>query len=72
MSTVSQGDKFIKRLRKRPATTATNARTTRAAFGSQVLKELEIPEFINLYNQFMNGVDKADQLRVYYNNNEFI
>ncbi|EON63739.1 hypothetical protein W97_02967 [Coniosporium apollinis CBS 100218] len=67
VSTVSQGDRFIKRLRERPPITATNARTTRAIFSDQVLKELEIPEFINLYNHFMNGVNKADQLRIYYN-----
>lgn len=68
MSTVSEGTpEFIKKIRKRPPPTATNARTTHAIFGDQVLKELEIPEFIDLYNHFMNGVDQADQLRVYYN-----
>ena len=30
------------------------------------VKELDIPEFIDLYNHFMNGVDVADQLRSYY------
>ncbi|KAJ9652035.1 hypothetical protein H2201_009246, partial [Coniosporium apollinis] len=57
----------VKRVRRRPSATASNARTSRAAFGSEVLKELEIPEFIHLYNHFMGGVDNADQLRVYYN-----
>jgi hypothetical protein len=67
MSSVSEGSpEFIKKIRKRPTSTATNARTIRAIFGDQVLKELEIPEFIELYNHFMNGVDQADRLQVYY------
>lgn len=40
--------------------------STNESIGDEVLKELEIPEFINLYNYFMNGADRADQLRVYY------
>lgn len=66
MTTVSNGQKTVKRLRRRPAKTATNARTSRAAFGEMPLKELDIPEFIDLYNHYMNGVDNADQLRCYY------
>lgn len=57
MSSVSEGSpEFIKKIRKRPTSTATNARTIRAIFGDQVLKELEN----------MNGVDQADRLQVYY------
>lgn len=67
MSTVSNGRDTVSRLRRRPATTATNARTSRAVFGDKATKELEIPEFIDMYNHFMNGVDVADQLRSYYN-----
>ena len=66
MSTVSNGRKRVKRLRRRPAKTATNARTSRAVFGEMTTKELEIPEFIDMYNHYMNGVDNADQLRCYY------
>ena len=66
MTTVDNGRKTVKRLRRRPPKTATNARTSRAAFGDQVRKELSIPEFINMYNHYMNGVDNADQLRCYY------
>ena len=67
MSTVSNGGKTVKRLRRRPAKTATNARTSRAIFGEMTTKELDIPEFIDMYNHYMNGVDNADQLRCYYN-----
>ena len=48
MSTVSNGQKTVKRLRRRPAKTATNARTSRAVFGEMTTKELDIPEFINM------------------------
>ena len=66
MTTMSNGRKQVKRLRRRPAKTATNARTSRAIFGTEARKELPIPEFINIYNHFMNGVDNTDQLRCYY------
>ena len=35
-------------------------------FGSDVVKELWIPLFIDLYNHYMKGVDTADQIRSYY------
>ena len=67
MTTVSTGRETVKRLRRRPAKTATNARTSRAVFGEdEARKELLIPEFIDQYNHYMNGVDNADQLRCYY------
>ena len=66
MSTVSNGRDTVTRLRRRPTKTATNARTSRAPFQGNDVKELDIPEFIDLYNHFMNGVDVADQLRSYY------
>jgi hypothetical protein len=31
------------------------------------MKELSIPQFINIYNHFMGGVNQANQLRSYYN-----
>ena len=36
-------------------------------FGDAVVKDLPIPDYIDMYNHFMNGVDVADQLRSYYN-----
>ena len=56
----------VEKLRRRPAKTSTNARTSRAPFGDLAVKKLPIPDFIDLYNHFMNGVDVADQLRCYY------
>ena len=68
ITTVSTGRKKIKRLRRRPAKIATNTRTSRAVFGpDKAQKELAIPEFIDQYNHYMNGVDNVDQLRCYYN-----
>lgn len=66
-STVSNGRVQVNRWRRRPATTATDAAQTRKVFGDQAIKELSIPEFIDMYNHFMGGVDQADQLRSYYN-----
>ena len=66
MSTVHIGRKTVETLRRRPAKTSSNARTFRASFGDLAVKKLPIPDFIDLYNHFMNGVDVADQLRCYY------
>ena len=66
MTTVSNGRKIVKRLRRRPAKIAINVRTSRAMFDDEARKELPIPEFIDMYNYFMNSVDNADQLRCYY------
>ena len=68
MTTVSNGRQTIKRLRRRPAKTATNAHTSRAIFSpNEARKELAIPEFIDMYNHYMNDMNNADQLRCYYN-----
>ena len=66
MSTVARPENSVIRARRRPAATSTNAKTSWAAFGEETVKDLAIPEFIDLYNHFMNGVDTADQLRSYY------
>ena len=67
MTTIVTGKEKELVLRRRPAATATNARTSRAIFGDDVTKWVEIPGFINAYNHYMNGVDVADQLWSYYN-----
>ena len=67
MSTVLHGSEQVIRQRRRPAQTSTNARTSRMVFGNAVVKDLPIPNYIDMYNHFMNGVDVADQLRSYYN-----
>ena len=66
MSTVHTNRKTVETLRRRPAKTSTNARTSRAPFGDLTIKKLPIPDFIDLYNHFMNDVDVTDQLRCYY------
>lgn len=71
MSTVTNGLKRITRQRRRPGATSTNAHTSRKPFidpdGKVAnVKALEIPEFIDLYNHFMGGVDQANQLQSYY------
>ena len=64
MTTVDDGQTTVTRPRRRPTKTATNARTSRAVFGDDAVKELAIPQFIDIYNHFIGGVD---QLRSYYN-----
>ena len=60
ISTVSNGRDTVTRLRRRPAKIAINTRTLRALFLGKDVKVLNIPEFINLYNYFINGVDIVD------------
>ena len=68
MITVSNDQSTIKRLRRRPAKSVINIYTSRAIFDlNEARKELVIPEFIDIYNYFINNVDNADQLRCYYN-----
>lgn len=66
MTTVHSGKETKERRRRRPAETATNARTSRLPFGDQAVKTPTIPKFIDMYNLFMGGVDQTDQLRSYY------
>ena len=66
MSTVSNGKGMVNYRRRRPRTTVTSAKATCAVFGDCVVIILPIPDFINLYNYCMNGVDKAKQLWSYY------
>jgi hypothetical protein len=51
------------RNRKRPKATSTNAKIAREPFGDKSIKLLPIPVFIDDYNHYINGVDKANQLR---------
>ena len=60
ISTVSNNQDTVKRLRRRSAKTATNARTSRIPFEEIIIKELHIPEFINLYNYYMNKINNAN------------
>ena len=64
--TVHNTNDFRDKVRKRPAKTSTNARIVRAVFNQEPTKELQIPRFIDDYNQYMGGVDLANQFRESY------
>jgi hypothetical protein len=66
LSTLHSADSFVACRRKRPGKTSTNGTIARRVFGEEVIKELEIPIFINDYNHYMNGVDLANQSRSSY------
>jgi hypothetical protein len=66
MSTVSNSKGIVNHHRRRPRTTATSAKATRAIFSDHIVMILPIPDFIDLYNHCINGIDKADQLQSYY------
>jgi hypothetical protein len=66
MTTVVDARTTISRVRKRPNG---GDKWIKAEFGDQPFKSLNIPEFIDMYNHFMNSVDRADQIRTYYRTN---
>ena len=67
MSTVHTNKQYVQKIRKKLAKTFTNARISRTFFGDLAVKQFSIPNFIDLYNYFMNGVDVTNQFRCYYN-----
>jgi len=54
------GLNFIKREQRRPTTTSLSSRQTRKVFSNAARKWLPIPEFINIYNRFIKGVNTAN------------
>jgi hypothetical protein len=66
MTTVVDASTTVPRVRKRPNR---GDKWVKAEFGDQPFKSLNIPDFIDMYNHFMNGVDRADQIRTYYRTN---
>ena len=54
MTTVVDARTAVPRVRKRPNG---GDKWVKAEFGDQPFKSLNIPEFIDMYNHFMNGVD---------------
>ena len=67
MTTVINTYITISRVRKRPNE---EDKWIKAEFKNQAFKSLNIPEFINMYNHFINSVDRADQIRTYYRINQ--
>jgi len=66
MTTLADARTTICRLRKKPNT---EDKWFIETFGDQPFNHLEIPDFIDMYNHLMNGVDRADQIRTYYRAN---
>ena len=64
--TVDKAEDFREKARRRPAKTSTNRRIVRKVFGDDYIKDLQIPCFIDDYNQYMGGVDLANQFREAY------
>ncbi len=60
ISTILNRRKTINRLRRRLVKIATNIRTSRAVFKEMIIKDLDIPEFINIYNYYINGVNNTN------------
>jgi hypothetical protein len=51
---------------KAPSTTSSNTAHAQLPFDGQTIKSLSIPRFIDDYNQYIGGVDFANQLRSSY------
>ena len=66
MTTLADARTTICRLRKKPNT---EDKWFIETFGDKPFNHLEIPDFIDMYNHLMNGVDRADQIRTYYRAN---
>jgi hypothetical protein len=60
MTSGCQIEPKILRNRKRPKATSINAKIAREPFGDESIKVLSIPVFIDNYNHYMNGVDRAN------------
>jgi hypothetical protein len=61
-STVNTSKETIMRNRKRPSETPTSHKTAKAVFDSKPSKDLDIPVFVDKYNDKMAEVDKGDKL----------
>ena len=62
MSSLILGDKRVTLLRKRPKETSSKAKTSRAPFGNDAIKELLIPLIVDGYNYHIGAVDEFDHL----------
>ena len=66
VSTIHDIEASVEANRKRPRMTATNKKHVAEVWGDKHVKKIEIPQFINDYNFWMGGVDRADQLIAAY------
>jgi hypothetical protein len=63
LSTVFTGLETIIKKRKRPNSSAPYSRSIKQKFGPYSVLQLCLPSIAAQYNDYMNGVDRADQLR---------
>ena len=66
MTSSITGLNSVKRKRQQPTTTSLSSWQTCKVFSNATKKWLPIPEFINMYNCFIKGVNTANQIRSYY------
>jgi hypothetical protein len=66
LTTVHDADQTVMSQRRKPRDTSAGSALA-AAFGSESIRELRIPKFIDDYNHNKSHVDVADQLRSYSN-----
>ena len=69
VSTYHQATQTATKERKRPRINAVNQRHVEEVWGMNSKREIVIPKVINDYNNWMYGVDKADQLISNYRHN---
>ena len=62
ISSAISGDEKVLRLRKRPKETSSKAKTSRAPFAHDAVKELLIPAIADGYNYHMGAVNEFDHL----------
>jgi hypothetical protein len=62
VSTVHASLETVEKGRKRPRSTLNTAAHIKEVWGEDYVKSLEIPTFIDDYNQFMGAVDRSDQM----------
>ena len=55
--TVDKAEDFREKARRRPVKTSTNGRIVQKVFGSDYIKDLQIPCFIDDYNQYIGAID---------------
>lgn len=66
LSTVHSPSGVVPRARTRPAASSTNGAQFQQCFGSDTVRTMDIPSFIDDYNHSMNGVDLASLYRSSY------
>ena len=66
VSTVHYGDELVEKLRKHPRETHLNRGHVTRVWGNDWGVTIDIPAFVDDYNNMMGGIDKAYQMISYY------